>query len=1369
MSLTNLSSTYPLTVNGLDTVNIGGNPFDPNLYVSKVDNNPQTIVSSLSMPSAQITSLPTVSSGSIAVVDALGNVGKADVSIGSTTWSTVPYLNSSKTLVSSSVTPTELGYLSGTTSNIQTQLNSKTTQAYVDAQVATRVAKSGDTMTGLLTVPSLNVSGATASKVPIFDVSRNLVSSGVDSIKITYLDNVSSDIQTQLNSKASTAYVDSQDANLQTQINAKASTSYVDAADAVLQSGINARVNRSGDVMTGSLTVPTLYVSGATANTVPFFDGTKSLASSSTTSTELGYVSGVTSSIQTQLNSKATTAYVDAADANLQSQINTKASITYVDTQDANLQSQINTKASVTYVDTQDALRVPYTGATTLVNLGAQKIQSSTAPTTGNDLVNKTYADGLVTGFVPYTGATTTLNMGAQKVQSSTAPSTANDLTNKTYVDAQDSSLQTQINGKLSLTGGTLTGMLTTPSLNVSGATASTVAVFDGSKNLTSSAVSTTTLGYLDATSSIQTQLNTKATTTYVDTADVNLQNQINARATTSYVDTSVAARVPYTGATNAVDLGGNRILSTYVPSASNDLCNKLYVDTVAGGNITPNNNYWTGDNYFLGGFDVNYGAIKTNYITRGQTLASFTAVSGTITNPGDGYYYLTFPSGSATGSMSLTSFTFSNPTTRYRYHFTIRASTQTAFNIFQNNVPVSNGYQSIAASAGMGQMITGYFYAPLGITYPIIFRFNSLVAGSNVSWSVFQLHEVEVSIPTIVDATNIQGTLSIGNTSITSPLKLITYDAGATGWKGMVYFGNDNVGMVAGAYNNVVYIGGHTRALNAWSDIYLAPGGRVGVGMSGSRVPVSQFEIAGAAFNPLTLTRTGASTNFGVGTVHSLIDATNTFQAYYARTIGGSNGAVATTNQNQANGYYAIDLASSGVFGSDSSPFDSSYVFTNTQLRGRGSFTIGSVGVYEAGCIYSDTNWGMLFRAKQSPNLAQFAWYSHDGNELMRLNPSGNLGVGTGSTNPVQKLTVSGGTATTTLMVGTTLNPFNAVQYLYSSTADYTNSLMIETTWPSVYLKGTTYTNRDWVIINGGSGAGIGQGNFGFYDATRGSYVASFDGSGSFCVGNANGNILPKMLVVDSGNGTWNTGSWHADQSLLISQTNSSSGSAGALGLSYTSSNYGWICCLSPGVAWRDLVIAAATTYFAWFGSNVAYTVSTGIAGVSDAREKEDIQPLNTSSSLRRVLNAKPVHYRRKYIDKENTTAIPEELKQKRCVGFVAQEILESNPHCISEWENEDAKTEDDNGMRYGITYNDYVIHLVGAVHELHKRNELQQESIDILVKHGREQETKIKEQSECIDSLTQLLAEQQRKFEEHVRLSEERMNKLASLILNT
>lgn len=60
----------------------------------------------------------------------------------------------------------------------------------------------------------------------------------------------------------------------------------------------------------------------------------------------------------------------------------------------------------------------------------------------------------------------------------------------------------------------TFTGTATTPAFNLSGQTASTVPYLDASKNLVSSAVTPTQLGYLDATSSIQTQLNAKLSST---------------------------------------------------------------------------------------------------------------------------------------------------------------------------------------------------------------------------------------------------------------------------------------------------------------------------------------------------------------------------------------------------------------------------------------------------------------------------------------------------------------------------------------------------------------------------------------------------------------------------------------------------------------------------------------------------------------------------------------------------------------------------------------------------------------------------------------------------------------------------------------
>ncbi len=90
---------------------------------------------------------------------------------------TVPYLDSGRTLTSSSVTPTELGYLSGVTSAIQTQLGTKAPLA-------------SPTFTGVVTMPTPFTLGA--------------VSVTATGTELNYVAGVTSSIQTQLGTKIDT-------------------------------------------------------------------------------------------------------------------------------------------------------------------------------------------------------------------------------------------------------------------------------------------------------------------------------------------------------------------------------------------------------------------------------------------------------------------------------------------------------------------------------------------------------------------------------------------------------------------------------------------------------------------------------------------------------------------------------------------------------------------------------------------------------------------------------------------------------------------------------------------------------------------------------------------------------------------------------------------------------------------------------------------------------------------------------------------------------------------------------------------------------------------------------------------------------------
>ena len=139
-------------------------------------------------------------------------------------------------------TATELNYVSGVTSSIQTQLNGK--QATVTG--------------GATTIVSDNL---TANRVLESNTSGKVIVSAVTSTELGYLSGVTSNLQTQLNGK-------------QTTISGAATT-----------------------IVSNNLTASRALISDASGK----------VAVSAVTSTELGYLDGVTSAIQTQLNGKQAT------------------------------------------------------------------------------------------------------------------------------------------------------------------------------------------------------------------------------------------------------------------------------------------------------------------------------------------------------------------------------------------------------------------------------------------------------------------------------------------------------------------------------------------------------------------------------------------------------------------------------------------------------------------------------------------------------------------------------------------------------------------------------------------------------------------------------------------------------------------------------------------------------------------------------------------------------------------------------------------------------------------------------------------------------------------------------------------------------
>ena len=143
----------------------------------------------------------------------------------------------------------------------------------------------------------------------------SLHATGVTATEFDYLDGVSSNIQTQLNSKQGTitgAATTVTGSNLTASralvanSSGKIAVSDVTLAELAFLDGVTSNVqtqlNAKQATITGAAT--TIDTENLTVNRALVSSGSGKVAVSAVTSTELGYLDGVTSSIQTQLNSK---------------------------------------------------------------------------------------------------------------------------------------------------------------------------------------------------------------------------------------------------------------------------------------------------------------------------------------------------------------------------------------------------------------------------------------------------------------------------------------------------------------------------------------------------------------------------------------------------------------------------------------------------------------------------------------------------------------------------------------------------------------------------------------------------------------------------------------------------------------------------------------------------------------------------------------------------------------------------------------------------------------------------------------------------------------------------------------------------------
>ena len=363
-------------------------------------------------------------------------------------------------------------------------------------------------------VSTITTGNLTASKALVSDGSGKVAASSVTSTVLGYLDATSS-VQTQLNTKISTTDANAIEtrraANVTLQDTATAAVETRRAANVTLQdtaaTAVEAR--RAANIAGAISTVTTSNLGTAKALVS---DSSGKIAVSSVTTTTLGYLDA-TSSIQTQIDAKAPLAsptfsgLVTAGhDLVITGNLTVNGLTTTINSTNKVIQDRFIMLANaVTGTPSSDVgifLNRGTSGNAAIYYDESTKsfTLSETRDPESNTVIAPTGAANLVVGA--FSASTISYN-GA-------------DL--NTAITANVSTLTTEATAIEARRAANIAGAVST--ITTGNLTASKALVSDGSGKVAASSVTSTVLGYLDATSSVQTQLNTKISTTDSNSGD---------------------------------------------------------------------------------------------------------------------------------------------------------------------------------------------------------------------------------------------------------------------------------------------------------------------------------------------------------------------------------------------------------------------------------------------------------------------------------------------------------------------------------------------------------------------------------------------------------------------------------------------------------------------------------------------------------------------------------------------------------------------------------------------------------------------------------------------------------------------------------
>jgi len=418
--------------------------------------------------------------------------------------------------------------------------------------------------------------------------------------------------------------------------------------------------------------------------------------------------------------------------------------------------------------------------------------------------------------------------------------------------------------------------------------------------------------------------------------------------------------------------MGTNRFIQPYnaLVTDVSTVVNRATLDASIAGlgaGILSLANTWTNTNTFNStlttaeGYTTSInGALSTILNDQGFTSASFTTAGitgaytpplGTITNPSGSTYQIT-QTAQGRSIMAISGFTPSVGIT-YIFQFNINCTIGTAtISVEQNN---------ILRSPALYQLTTGFNVVKGSFTYDgtpntVVFKIYAGVASWNAQWDSFTLSTYSVKIvnaplfaPRITTATSITMSTSGGTITMASN--------GST-----AHVSGDNS---YAKYGPSASYPGYTLAVGATPD------------------------VGSASIGQLIITN---------GNV--FLDASNGKSIYYGsyQTDRGGQGqhlfygnVFTDSNLNVNSG--SVGIGTAGV------PTHKLQVVGTAKISGAttitadttsNGFIVNGGGTFTAGCIYSDVNWGMLFRARIAGAAGAFVWMNSAGTERMRMTDAG-------------------------------------------------------------------------------------------------------------------------------------------------------------------------------------------------------------------------------------------------------------------------------------------------------------------------------------------------------------------------------------------